>query len=856
MKRHYRTGAVTKGAFVPAILLAAAAAGCGTTYVPAADYARSKGIAPEAAGSVWRAFAPGGKALVAPSSEGCVEAVGEDLQTIDRGGRPLSSEAWAAVSTVWEVESALAASSGGGYLALALKGEQGRRVWMRIPSGSAPTCVWPMGRELAAAVPLRGGRTVFAPWRTSCGRVEATGTSVAATLLHSEPGMEMDIGGVVLGALAETPGGPTRVPWLEIHGGTVKVRWDSFRSCFAPAGSEDARPPADALALLHVDAKRCAAAESSRGRHVACKTSVGVWEGSAAEDRVSLSLARRTVGQVHFVDGRPVRGDRFAAVVVAVIAEQTRDPRERVVYESIAGSVARALSDSDGTFRVADQADPAVNTRITVAVTDLEVGKLRTASIEERTEYQDGVRVVHNDRKDQLFQELQEAQQGSVQAEQDFQAAIQTYDFAVQEAVNLCQSSCAMQTDPNMRTICQGTCDAGKIAAGIFKPTREGVDAAQLEEHEAQYAYDSEPAEIEEPVMRPWSYKKEVFERGASASVAIRIQPRGEEASEISDAFSDTWTDHRIEADPAHNVEGHTAQAPWIEDPDALLPEVGAAVSGMVAAHLRTAVSRAALRELRREASTNGLEGRGGYEDVDALAVGVAGPRLKMRVQTGASDLVSGRPISLPSRAVALKAGECLLGVAVMAEGRTGAITLGTVDGSHADLRGKAFAVVEICRDELRRGEESAGELRLLGDSGGRALWGLYRTGDAPGEVEEPAPVAPAEAPPVVIEQTPMRSEAVESGAWDDLRNEEPAVRIACIGMITAKKDRGALEELIRVASEDTEADVRAGAWEAIGSLATAADIPRLEPIRLAERAKKARAAARKAVKGLAAKGR
>ncbi|MBW2276015.1 MAG: HEAT repeat domain-containing protein [Deltaproteobacteria bacterium] len=901
---------VTKITLVAAIPFALLVGACGASYVAAPDYARSMGLETEQQTTIWTAFQPGELAVVAPSTAQCPEQVAEDLAGLDLTPRPLAAEPWAAEATVWTVESAVVKSSEGGYLAVGLTDQTGRKAWIKVPGGSAPTCIWPMNTDLDSAIRLRGNTTVFAPWRPTCKKIEAEGISAASTLLESEPGLVMDVGGVALGDIVETAEGPIRIPWIELHGGTIRVRGDTFRFCFAPAGSPEAAPPDSGLAMLHMPPGRCQSQDTQHGEHVACSTSVGVWEGEAAGDRVSLSIVRRTLGQVHFVGGKPVRGESFAKAVLSVETATTQRSDERAVYDSIRRSVAAALANSDGTFRVAQPGDPAINTTIKVSIANLTIGELGHGEEQHSSEYQDGTRTIQNQRKPELHQEWMQAQQRVQQAEVDYQDAIATHQMFVEQGDRTCRDGCGLLNDANQQTICYSGCDVGKIAAELSKPDRDGITQAQNDEINAQSAYQSEPETIAEPIMKTHYYKKKLLSRSASATVKIRITPKGEQATEKTNSFSNSWGDYDVDSEPQYNVDGHPANAAWIDRPEALLPYVGEAMAQVVAGEMRTAVSRAALRELRREASGAGLDSKGGYEDVDAVAVGVARDRLDSRVQIGTSDLSPSAPSPLPSRAVRLGPTDCLLAVAVLPEGQTGAITMKTQSGSHGDLRRKSFAAIEVCAYELRPGEQTTEEIQLTGEAASQVRWGLYRTKAGEGTplpatpsvaqpptpatppasapqlapaaprpaapkpptarpaprpaqpTPRPAPVAsppigarPASAQPAPMPATTTPPIAVaprpDSGDWKDLESEDPEVRLAGIAMITAKKETGAMPALRRIVAEDPVPKVRIEAWKAIGKLGTKDDVAELEPIRLKEKKKKVRAAARKAVKGL-----
>ncbi|HUT78945.1 MAG TPA: hypothetical protein VM285_14705, partial [Polyangia bacterium] len=128
-----------------AILAAVALPGCGPRFVDARTFARNTGLDPDLDGSLWEGFAPGARVMVAPSAAGgCTEQWAETREGLETGPAPLEGSQLAAVSTIRTVASALIKAEAGGYLALALDDDAGGRVWVMVPGGLIPRCVWPL----------------------------------------------------------------------------------------------------------------------------------------------------------------------------------------------------------------------------------------------------------------------------------------------------------------------------------------------------------------------------------------------------------------------------------------------------------------------------------------------------------------------------------------------------------------------------------------------------------------------------------------------------------------------------------------------------------------------------------------
>jgi hypothetical protein len=87
----------------------------------------------------------------------------------------------------------------------------------------------------------------------------------------------------------------------------------------------------------------------------------------------------------------------------------------------------------------------------------------------------------------------------------------------------------------------------------------------------------------------------------------------------------------------------------------------------------------------------------------------------------GRADLVKDQALALPAKAATLAPTECLLAVAVAGSQAGLDLSLRTPSLSHADLRGKSLAIVEVCGTELA-GQNSVDALELISNSGGEYL--------------------------------------------------------------------------------------------------------------------------------------
>jgi hypothetical protein len=711
----------------------------------------------------WAEWAPGKRILLSPAATDCGVLRAETLGELERGGSPLASAPGFVLPGVFTITDArLHWASDASYLALELAGSDGKKSWIRVAPHAEHRCVSlptaTLERVATTSPPLGSQSFVFAPWRPSCGEIQAVGQSPAAMLLEADPGAPHQVVTVELGGadasdwLGDKWAELVR-PWVFFDNRSLAVRRDVVDACFAAPGTAEAQAPADVMGLLRVERSRCSV--DTGGSHLVCRSSVGVWGGSLAERTLSLRLTRRTLGPVHFVKGRLVKGTHFASTVVELSKGNLRDPRAAELYRVLdreIGDVVRR--DSEGEVRIALQHDPHVTHFVTVDVADLKLGELVRDETTETTKYKVRDEVKPNPKKPQAQQRVQSAEQKLAQAERDYQQAVNDWNEAKRVAVQQCHQLADTISDANQRQTAHTACDVGSAVAQIAQPGHEGVDAARTELDQAHSELATTPDTITEPVMDDWRYKKTNYSRTVSASITLAMRAKGD-AQDVTTVlpFNYTWKDYAVEADPAHNVEGHAADQGPIRDETRLIPFIAQQAATDVAVQLRTAIGRAAIEQAIKAFLAAGNEPpRPGWEAVDALAFDTVGPRLKRLVLRGETTLSpKGQASELPARAALLETGECLLGVAVAAGDAPMDVVSRTPDGSHGDLRGGRRALVEVCPDELPGGNKFVSSLQLSSQAGGLVRWGLYRTqgsGKPPTAPASPAPQAPAPAPP------------------------------------------------------------------------------------------------------------
>jgi hypothetical protein len=212
---------------------------------------------------------------------------------------------------------------------------------------------------------------------------------------------------------------------------------------------------------------------------------------------------------------------------------------------------------------------------------------------------------------------------------------------------------------------------------------------------------------------------------------ADALEPKGAPARVIVLPLSHTWDDYETAADAAHNVPGHDPDRDPIDKPESLVPRLAQKASEALAERLRAVLEQAEIEDAKK-ALAGADQGKPGFEAVDAKALDAVGPRLRQAAQRGKANLRAGTPLLLPSEALRLDSGDCVLAVAVVEDANaTAGLTLASEDGVFADLRGKRFAAVEACQSDLPAGQDAV-RLNLTSASGAEARWGLYRTSSVP----------------------------------------------------------------------------------------------------------------------------
>lgn len=618
----------------------------------------------------------------------------------------------------------------GDWLLLRARPEVGEALWLRVPAGQVSPCLSTEPKAIAAAAARVGKSFAYTPWTQSCTSIQAVGTAANAILLESDPGQAFSVVGLTYGAssakqLAARVGGATL--WYKLNG-KLNVRSDTFEGCFTETtGQAEAETPR-LEALLSTPLSRCAATQDPR--HVECRTTLGVWEGAIDQSFVAVEKRRRTLGTLHFFDGRPVEGRQFARTVVAFDVTPSEDGNVNDLARGLGGGIRQALAQqSEGEIRLARPDESQVTHRVLLGVSNLQFGELRQRDVRENSRYKSGENIIDNPAKPSAEERVRSAEQGLQQAQQEYEEDKQRLQEQKEAAIRACNEQKEQASGDAKKALAIG-CSAAEIGATFVSADSSGVSRAQQELSDARAENARTPATIKEDIMSDWAYTKRLYEREASAELQIEMGPTGGEARREVIHFKETWSDCDVEGDPAHGVEGHQAARGPLNDSRELLAPIGLRMSATLAKKLTVALSNAALDQARKAFLSAGNEAtKPGFEDVDAEAFSIAGSRLA-RVQLRSSvKLEAGTAIELPTASLALGARECLLAVAVAqrSENAVG-LTLGTSDKRHGDARHKAKAAFEVCPGEL--GDDALPVLSLAAEpgSGGVVRWALYRT--------------------------------------------------------------------------------------------------------------------------------
>lgn len=612
-------------------------------------------------------------------------------------------------------------------VAVQVRQKSGALSWLALPRGKVVPCVFSDPKPLQAAMARVGKQWVFAPWQESCAALHASGQAPESVLVESEPGVQLEATDVALGPqlAQEFSGKAVSAPdvlWVEFGKGLLKVRADSVAGCFVEAGTDAATPPEDLA--LRLAPGRCER-DSAEASHVECRSTLSMWSGFFNTNALDLTRVRRTLGPVHFYNSKPVDGSRFARTVLDVSLRATADVRSGKLANAMAGAVNGAVREaSGGAARVAAPGETDVTYRVQVTVANATVGELQQREEQHTSRYVARTYMVDNPKKDELRNQVSQADERVSQAQQDYDESKRNFDRLKQEAISECEKQAAKSDSAVVRGFGGAACGLGHLV----QPSRSSLDQAEADRSAAQSAYASEPSQLKKEEHADHPYRKVVYARQANASLNLvleRVADGQKKEERIPIRYE--WSDYEVAAEPRYNVQGHRADRGPIDDGERLVGPLGARMAQVIAVKVKQTVVAAALEEAKRAFLASGAETKAGYEMVDAIAYDAVGKRLKRVALRGRASLLANVAFDLPVSAAVPGAGQCLLAVAVAPEGSENTkLTLSTPDKFHADLRGRAAALLEVCPGEA--GKQKAEKLLLGSPDQGEVKWGLYLT--------------------------------------------------------------------------------------------------------------------------------
>lgn len=755
-----------------AVLAATAATACGQAREPLVPVGRVLDEQPALAGAPWARLIPGTNVVVTPA-RGCVEEVVTSAGSTS--GVPLEPATWKGNEQQWTIVDAALLSGEDGHLALTLRAASSNETRvLRIPAGKAPVCVAEAGQAGASAARL-GKAMRFDPTLATCTHVEAKGPAVGVVLRNEDPSPVVFTRLVLAGehatdadasADAKSKRGAVTA-WASTKSGDLRVRGDVLATCFLPdasgakaAGDDDddddddapatghakhkpkaktkdaasASPGTNAFALLHLDPRRCTKSEAPQGDHVTCTVPVGVWQGvDDGDETLSLRLVRRTLDPMHFLGGRPVDGRGFASTIVALETAPSSDPRVQAVDDRLRSSVERVLAADDG-IRVSKSDQDTPNLRLRLDVSQLNVSDASWTTTSVPHEYQVGTKQEPNPKKERAQAAVEAARDGVPHAREACDEKKEDAKNKYEECMNAVHAAANMANGQTERTM-NSTGEAGcQIWRATMDTTCPEIEEAQRKLDQAREEEADTPATIDVPVMKKTSYPKRTVTRNVTATVQLSGTLDGAALPSAPQPFTRALSDYEVIAKPEEQVPGHAATASWIQNPDAAVPEISALLAEWVATQAKALVSRARLERAKAELKASGedVELKPGFEAVQALAFEVAGARLKKMARSGTLVAKKGKALPLPSD-VNVHYGECLLAIALLPEGSAGGVELSTSDRAVADLRGRAFADVEVCPRERDPGASAAGIALSTSEDGANVRWALFKTRYAPG---------------------------------------------------------------------------------------------------------------------------
>jgi hypothetical protein len=681
-------------------------------------------------GNDWPELRPGRMVLLSTASTCRGVTTGATIdEAIDGRGRPIQEVAWLREGAVLTIDETRVQAEKG---RLGLGGRvNGQPLFVGIPTGKA-TCLyspevagWPEARALA------GKSLVFAPWRSTCSEIQATGQSPNAALFDSEPGGSTPVGGVELRRPLDSADGTPPVPWVVFAGDTLAVPFPVARDCFAEAGTPEANPPEDLRGSLRLGDEQCLEGTYKGKVHLACKTSLGTWLVHAQADRMTARLSRVTHGPVHFLEGRLVTKEAFATTVVGLGLGTASEPRERALYAAMSRAVADTLAKEQSAVRVTTANDPALTVEVSLALSHVTIGELARTQHSESTTYPDHQEDRPNPKVPEATSRVSAARSAVDTAESELSSAendLQRSRKLHAAAVSVCRNEAA-KAKGKWAGVASASCEVGGALTqpqGRVAEARSSLSQARGELASAQADLESMPRTIREWVMMPWSYQRVHFERPVSVDVNLRVTPKGAPTQDNTTSLRITIADDEVGDDPKHKVKGHSPDPALINRPDELAPRIAAQVSTHVAGRLKAILAtEARAATLRALASSGGEPTDPDYQLLDATAFEMVGARIKHAERRGRVRL-AGEKVPVPSSGVSLGTDECVLVAAVAEQPATSVVTLQDVTGTVFDRRGANYAVVEVCGRDAVSGTLPA--FLLDGTKGTELRWGIYRT--------------------------------------------------------------------------------------------------------------------------------
>lgn len=674
----------------------------------------------------WKGLEPGTKYLIFAPAGSCQVAMASSLSELEQGkGTPVAGTPAGTSLSVVEIRDAYVRTGSDAFAAVEVQTESGATHWLKLPAGASHGCLQPVPAGLEAARALVGKSLVFTPWASGCSEVQATGRAPGSMLIDAEGDLTFKVDGLALGpasAQAKAAGQLGHRLWAKLGG--IDVRVDVVAQCFSAPGSDRAARPSDPLAHLRLPATRCDEDSDDGKQHVSCRTTLGLWEGAISDTAVEVRAVRRTLGAVHFLDGKLVDGARYARTIVAVSVGQAPDARRQRLYAALTPAMQKAMAREAGGVRVTAAGSSDATYKIGVELAEVTIGELQTSEVPQSAKYKVRDEQRPNAEKPAARERVSSARAKLSEAETDFQNKKADFDRLKREARAECDRVASEQKEAWARIAAGTGCAA---ADAIIQPSDSEVVAARNELSAAETQLAKMPDTITVPIMADWPYTKKLFSRSVSSTLSISLQPADAPTPKtFQTPLQYTWQDYEVVADAAHNVPGHAADRGPIDNAEGLVPYIAAAASNAIATRFRAAMAEAQIEAARRAMAAAGIEAaKPGYETIDALAYDSVGRRLEKPLLRGSWNLAPGKALPLPSDALALSADQCLLAVAAGTAEAPLSLSIRTADRLFGDTREGGFAVVELCHAEIAGKSPT---LELVSKAPGAVKWTLFRT--------------------------------------------------------------------------------------------------------------------------------